>query len=165
MGNTKNNKLPVITDKTERGISVKLSKNNEQMLIPDKKPQTTPIFWKLFKSDETVADIANIAPVIKASFEDNKVNVPQIKAKVSQIATFENRQTESIKKVERIVPKLILKGKLKPLLPKTTSNKTIEKQIKENPPINEKMIRAMYAQMGRKPSEAQIRQIMKTMGQ
>ena len=40
-----------------------------------------------------------------------------------------------------------------------------QKQLKENPPINEKMIRAMYAQMGRKPSEAQIRQIMKTMGQ
>ena len=40
-----------------------------------------------------------------------------------------------------------------------------EKQLKENPPINEKMIRAMYAQMGRKPSESQIRAIMKTMGQ
>ncbi len=40
-----------------------------------------------------------------------------------------------------------------------------EKQIKENPPINEKMIRAMYMQMGRKPSEAQIRAIMKSMGQ
>lgn len=40
-----------------------------------------------------------------------------------------------------------------------------EKQIKENPPIDEKMIRAMYMQMGRKPSEAQIRQIMKSMGQ
>ena len=40
-----------------------------------------------------------------------------------------------------------------------------EKQLKENPPINEKMIRAMYAQMGRKPSESQIRAIMKSMGQ
>ena len=40
-----------------------------------------------------------------------------------------------------------------------------EKQIKENPPITEKHIRAMYAQMGRKPSEAQIRAIMKSMGQ
>ena len=40
-----------------------------------------------------------------------------------------------------------------------------EKQMKENPPIDEKMIRAMYMQMGRKPSEAQIRQIMKSMGQ
>ena len=45
------------------------------------------------------------------------------------------------------------------------TRKAFEKQLKENPPINEKMIRAMYAQMGRKPSEAQIRQIMKTMGQ
>ena len=40
-----------------------------------------------------------------------------------------------------------------------------EKQLKENPPITEKMIRAMYMQMGRKPSEAQIRAIMKSMGQ
>jgi uncharacterized protein len=40
-----------------------------------------------------------------------------------------------------------------------------EKQLKENPPINEKMIRAMYMQMGRKPSEAQIKQIMKSMEQ
>jgi len=39
------------------------------------------------------------------------------------------------------------------------------KQIKDNPPVNEKMIRAMFLQMGRKPSEAQIRQIMKSMGQ
>ncbi|MBR3226936.1 MAG: YneF family protein [Erysipelotrichaceae bacterium] len=40
-----------------------------------------------------------------------------------------------------------------------------EKQLKENPPINEKMIRALYAQMGRKPSESQVRAIMKSMGQ
>ncbi|MCF0113838.1 MAG: YneF family protein [Erysipelotrichaceae bacterium] len=40
-----------------------------------------------------------------------------------------------------------------------------EKKLKENPPVNEKMIRAMFMQMGRKPSEAQIRQIMKSMGQ
>ena len=40
-----------------------------------------------------------------------------------------------------------------------------EKQLKENPPVNEKMISAMYSQMGRKPSEAQIRAIMKSMGQ
>ena len=45
------------------------------------------------------------------------------------------------------------------------TRKNFEKQLKENPPINEKMIRAMYAQMGRKPSEAQIRAIMKSMGQ
>lgn len=41
----------------------------------------------------------------------------------------------------------------------------ITKQIKANPPINEKMIRAMFLQMGRKPSESQIRQIMKSMQQ
>ncbi len=45
------------------------------------------------------------------------------------------------------------------------TRKNFEKQLKENPPINEKMIRAMYQQMGRKPSEAQIRAIMKSMGQ
>ena len=39
-----------------------------------------------------------------------------------------------------------------------------EKQLKENPPVSEKMIRAMFLQMGRKPSEAQIRSIMKSMG-
>lgn len=45
------------------------------------------------------------------------------------------------------------------------TRRSFEKQLKENPPINEKMIRAMYQQMGRKPSEAQIRAIMKSMGQ
>ena len=40
-----------------------------------------------------------------------------------------------------------------------------EKQLKEHPPVNEKMIRAMFLQMGRKPSEAQIRAIMKSIGQ
>jgi len=39
------------------------------------------------------------------------------------------------------------------------------RELKKNPPITEKMIRSMYAQMGRKPSESQIRQIMKSMGQ
>ena len=42
------------------------------------------------------------------------------------------------------------------------SRNYFQKQIEENPPINEKMIRAMFLQMGRKPSEAQIRQIMKS---
>lgn len=37
------------------------------------------------------------------------------------------------------------------------------KQIRENPPINEKMIRAMYLSMGRKPSEAQINATMRAM--
>ena len=45
------------------------------------------------------------------------------------------------------------------------SRHMFEKQMKENPPINEKMIRTLYAQMGRKPSEAQVRAIMKSMGQ
>ena len=45
------------------------------------------------------------------------------------------------------------------------TKKKFEKQLKENPPINEKMIRAMFLQMGRKPSEAQIRQIMKSVNQ
>ncbi len=36
----------------------------------------------------------------------------------------------------------------------------IKSQMKKNPPINENMIRAMYMQMGRKPSEAQIRAVM-----
>lgn len=39
------------------------------------------------------------------------------------------------------------------------------KQLKENPPVNEKMIRAMFLQMGRKPSESQIKQVMKSMNQ
>ncbi len=45
------------------------------------------------------------------------------------------------------------------------TRKAIEKQLKENPPVNEKMIRAMFMQMGRKPSEAQIKQVMKSMNQ
>ena len=36
----------------------------------------------------------------------------------------------------------------------------IKKQMDKNPPINENMIRAMYMQMGRKPSEDQIRAVM-----
>ena len=48
------------------------------------------------------------------------------------------------------------------ILPFYFTRKKFEKELKENPPINEKMIRAMFLQMGRKPSEAQIRQIMKS---
>ena len=40
-----------------------------------------------------------------------------------------------------------------------------KREMEKNPPVTEKMIRAMFLQMGRKPSEAQIRAIMKTMGQ
>lgn len=41
------------------------------------------------------------------------------------------------------------------------TKRKFEKELKENPPINEKMIRAMFLQMGQKPSEAKIRQVMK----
>ncbi|MDY4849445.1 MAG: YneF family protein [Bacilli bacterium] len=38
-----------------------------------------------------------------------------------------------------------------------------KRQLQKNPPINEKMIRVMFKQMGRTPSEKQIREIMKNM--
>lgn len=38
-----------------------------------------------------------------------------------------------------------------------------KKQLEKNPPINEKMIRAMLMQMGQKPSEARVRAIMNSM--
>ncbi|MFA5542719.1 MAG: YneF family protein [Bacilli bacterium] len=37
--------------------------------------------------------------------------------------------------------------------------------LEKNPPINEKMIRIMMQQMGRTPSEKQVRQIMASMNQ
>ena len=43
------------------------------------------------------------------------------------------------------------------------ARKIIKRELEKNPPINEKMIRAMFMSMGRKPSEAQIRQVMKNM--
>jgi len=43
------------------------------------------------------------------------------------------------------------------------TRRAIEKQLKDNPPVNEKMIRAMFMQMGRKPSESQIKAVMKSM--
>ncbi len=43
------------------------------------------------------------------------------------------------------------------------ARKLIKKEIEKNPPINENMIRAMFMQMGRKPSEAQIRAVMNSM--
>lgn len=43
------------------------------------------------------------------------------------------------------------------------TKKMFEKQLRENPPVNEKMIRAMFLQMGRKPSEAQIKSVMRSM--
>jgi uncharacterized protein YneF (UPF0154 family) len=43
------------------------------------------------------------------------------------------------------------------------TRKIFANQLKKNPPINEKMIRAMFMQMGRKPSETQIKQVMNSM--
>ena len=60
---------------------------------------------------------------------------------------------------------LILGGAIGALVSFFFTRRYFEKQLKENPPITEKQIRAMYAQMGRKPSEAQIRAIMKSMNQ
>lgn len=38
-----------------------------------------------------------------------------------------------------------------------------KKQLKENPPVTREQIRAMYQQMGRTPSEAQINAVMEAM--
>ncbi len=43
------------------------------------------------------------------------------------------------------------------------TRKLFARQLKKNPPINEKMIRAMMTQMGRTPSEKQVRAVMKSM--
>lgn len=43
------------------------------------------------------------------------------------------------------------------------TRKIFSNQLKKNPPINEKMIRAMMTQMGRTPSEKQVRAVMKSM--
>lgn len=42
------------------------------------------------------------------------------------------------------------------------ANKYFKKQLKENPPITETQVRMMYQQMGRKPTEKQVKQIMAT---
>ena len=39
----------------------------------------------------------------------------------------------------------------------------MKKQLKENPPINEQMIKAMMSGMGRTPSQKQVNQMMKQM--
>ena len=41
--------------------------------------------------------------------------------------------------------------------------KLVKRELTKNPPISENMIRAMFLSMGRKPSEAQIKQVMKNM--
>ena len=40
----------------------------------------------------------------------------------------------------------------------------MQKYLKKNPPINEDMIKALMMQMGRKPNQKQINQMMKAMG-
>ncbi len=42
--------------------------------------------------------------------------------------------------------------------------RTVTKRyMKKNPPINEEMIKALMTQMGRKPSQKQVNQMMKSM--
>lgn len=43
------------------------------------------------------------------------------------------------------------------------TKRMFEKQLRDNPPVNENMIRAMYMQMGRKPSESQIKAVINAM--
>ena len=43
------------------------------------------------------------------------------------------------------------------------SRALFKKTLRDNPPINEDAIRAMFRSMGRKPSEAQVRQVMNSM--
>uniref|UniRef100_UPI000A932D0D YneF family protein n=1 Tax=Metamycoplasma spumans TaxID=92406 RepID=UPI000A932D0D len=57
----------------------------------------------------------------------------------------------------------ILFGALGAFLGIWITQKKFKKQLKENPPITEKMIRVMFQQMGRKASEAQIKQVMRSM--
>lgn len=40
------------------------------------------------------------------------------------------------------------------------AKKYFKKQLRENPPITEAQIRMMYQQMGRKPTEKQVKAIM-----
>ena len=39
----------------------------------------------------------------------------------------------------------------------------LRKPKKKNPPINEEMIKTLMMQMGRKPSQKQVNQVMKSM--
>ncbi len=45
------------------------------------------------------------------------------------------------------------------------SRKVFKNYLEKNPPVNENMIRAMMSQMGRTPSEKQVRQVMASMKQ
>lgn len=44
-----------------------------------------------------------------------------------------------------------------------TAKKMMEKQLRDNPPINEQMIKMMMMQMGTKPSQKKVNQIMNAM--
>lgn len=43
------------------------------------------------------------------------------------------------------------------------ARKYMKKYLKDNPPINEQMIKVMMSQMGRTPTQKQINQMMKQM--
>ena len=43
------------------------------------------------------------------------------------------------------------------------SRAVFKRQLKKNPPVNRQMIKALYRQMGRTPSEAQLNQALKEM--
>ena len=43
------------------------------------------------------------------------------------------------------------------------ARKFTKKYMEQNPPINEEMIKALMMQMGRKPSQKQVNQMMKSM--
>ncbi len=43
------------------------------------------------------------------------------------------------------------------------AQRVFKNYLKNNPPVTEPMIRAMMTQMGRKPSEKQVRQVMASM--
>lgn len=43
------------------------------------------------------------------------------------------------------------------------TRKIFQTQMEKNPPVTREMIRAMFMQMGRKPSESDINRVMSTM--
>ena len=43
------------------------------------------------------------------------------------------------------------------------ARKQMEKYLEENPPLNEDVIRNMMSQMGKKPSEAKVQQVVRQM--
>ena len=45
------------------------------------------------------------------------------------------------------------------------TRKLFARQLEKNPPVNEEMIRAMMTQMGRTPSEKQVRAVMRSMNE